>query len=108
MEQQVNAKLDLTLGYLHASTWGLERQLDENLNPPTAAINGNPFFPSVRPISGVGRVLVEQSTAHSTYDGGFVSVKAPITARSTLMANYTLSRTEDDDSSTNLTVQLQP
>jgi len=101
MEQQVNAKLDLTLGYLHDSTWGLERQLDENLNPPTGAVNGNPFFPSVRPISGVGRVLVEQSTAHSTYDGGFVSVKAPITARSTLMANYTLSRTEDDDSSIN-------
>ncbi len=101
VEQQVNAKLDLTLGYLRNSTWGLERQLDENLNPPTGTFNGNPVFPSIRPISSVGRVLVEQSTAHSTYDGGFVSVKAPITARSTLMANYTLSRTEDDDSSTN-------
>jgi hypothetical protein len=101
IEQQVNAKLDLTLGYLYNSTWGLERQLDENLNPPTGTLNGNPVFPSTRPIPGFGRVLVEQSTAHSTYYGGFVSVKAPISARSTLMANYTLSCTEDDNSSTN-------
>jgi hypothetical protein len=101
IEQQLNAKLNLTAGYLHNSTWGLERQLDENLNPPTSTLNGNPVFPSARPIPGVGRVLVEQSTAHSTYDGGFLSVKAPLSARSTLMANYTLSRTEDDDLSTN-------
>jgi hypothetical protein len=101
IERQVSAKLDLTLGYLHNSTWGLERQLDENLNPPTSTLNGNPVFSSTRPLPGTGRVLVEQSTAHSTYDGGFLSVKAPISARSTLMANYTLSRTEDDDSSTN-------
>jgi hypothetical protein len=101
IEKQVNTKLDLTLGYLHNSTWGLERQLDENLNPPTSRLNSNPVFPPIRPIPGIGRVLVEQSTAHSTYDGGFISVKAPISARSTLMANYTLSRTEDDDSSTN-------
>ena len=53
-----------------------------------------------KPISGVGQFLVEQSAAHSTYDGGFLTIKAPINARSTLMANYTVSRTEDDDSST--------
>jgi hypothetical protein len=46
-------------------------------------------------------VLIEQSAAHSTYDGGFLSVKAPISTRSTFMANYTLSLTEGDDSSTN-------
>jgi hypothetical protein len=101
LEQEINTKLEFTAGYLRNSTWGLERQLDENLNPPTGALNGNPIFPSTRPIAGVGRVLVEQSAAHSTYDGGFVSVKAPISARSTLMANYTLSCTIDDDSSVN-------
>ena len=101
IEQEINAKLEVTAGYLRNSTWGLERQLDENLNPPTGTLNGNPVFPSTRPIAGVGRALVEQSAAHSTYDGGFVSVKAPISARSTLMANYTLSRTIDDDSSVN-------
>jgi hypothetical protein len=101
IEQQLNAKFDFTAGYLRNSTWHLERQLDENLNPPTATFNGNPVFPSARPIAGIGRYLVEQSTAHSTYDGGFLTIKAPISARSTLMANYTVSRTEDDDSSTN-------
>jgi hypothetical protein len=101
LEQEINAKLEFTAGYLHNSTWDLERRLDENLNPPTGTLNGNPIFPPTRPIACVGRVLVEQSAAHSTYDGGFVSVKAPISARSTLMANYTLSHTIDDDSSVN-------
>lgn len=101
IEQEINAKLEFTAGYLRNSTWDLERRLDENLNPPTGTLNGNPVFPSTRPIAGIGRVLVEQSTAHSTYDGGFVTVKAPISARSTLMANYTLSRSIDDDSSVN-------
>ncbi|HXC95372.1 MAG TPA: hypothetical protein VNU92_06700, partial [Edaphobacter sp.] len=45
--------------------------------------------------------LVEQSAAHSTYDGGFLTIKAPISARSTIIANYTISRTQDDDSSSN-------
>ncbi len=101
IEQQVNPKLDFTLGFLRDSTWGLERQLDQNLSPPTGSLNGNPVFPSTRPIAGVGRLLIEQSTAHSSYDGGFFTVKAPVTARSTLLASYTLARTQDDDDSTN-------
>ena len=101
IEQQLNAKLEFTAGYLRNSTWHLERQLDQNLNPPTSTLNGNPVFPSTRPIAGVGRFLVEQSAAHSIYDGGFLTIKAPISARSTIMANYTISRTQDDDSSSN-------
>ncbi|HXC96041.1 MAG TPA: TonB-dependent receptor, partial [Edaphobacter sp.] len=50
IEQQLNTKFEFTAGYLHNSTWHLERQLDQNLNPPTAAITGNPVFPSTRPI----------------------------------------------------------
>jgi hypothetical protein len=99
IEQQINAKFEFTAGYLRNSTWALERRLDQNLNPPTATLNGNPVFPSTRPLAGVGRFLVEQSAAHSTYDGGFLTIKAPISARSTIMANYTISRTIDDDSS---------
>jgi Carboxypeptidase regulatory-like domain/TonB dependent receptor len=99
IEQQINAKFEFTAGYLRNSTWALERRLDQNLNPPTAILNGNPVFPSTRPVAGVGRFLVEQSAAHSTYDGGFLTIKAPISARSTIMANYTISRTIDDDSS---------
>jgi hypothetical protein len=99
IEQQINAKLEFTAGYLRNSTWALERRLDQNLDPPTASLDGNPVFLSTRPLAGVGRFLVEQSAAHSTYDGGFLTIKAPISARSTIMANYTISRTIDDDSS---------
>jgi hypothetical protein len=100
VEQQIDPKLDLTFGYLRGGTWGLERRLDENLNAPVGSLNGNPVFPSARPIAGVGRLLVEQSNAHSTYDGGFLNLRAPINARSTLIAAYTLSRNESDDDST--------
>jgi hypothetical protein len=101
LEQQTNPKLDLMLGFIRNSTWSLERRLDENLTLPISSVNGNVVFPSTRPIAGIGRMLIEQSTAHSSYDAGFLSVKATITSRSTLMASYTLARTEDDDDSTN-------
>ncbi len=52
------------------------------------------------PSRAVGRLLVAQSTAHSSYDAGYLSINAPFSRRTTLLANYTLSRTRDDDSST--------
>lgn len=93
-------KLELTGGYIYASTWRLSQQLDQNLAPPTLSANGLPQFLLPRPIAGVGRLLVEQSTAHSSYSGGYLSVNAPFSRRTTLLANYTVSRTRDDDSST--------
>ena len=51
--------------------------------------HGYPLFASVRPIAGVGRLLVEQATSHSSYNGGFASVVAPFSRRTTLLANYT-------------------
>jgi hypothetical protein len=100
LEQHVSAKLSVTTGFLHTSAWRLEQRLDENLLPPTGfSAAGTPIFPSARPLAGVGRLLVEQSTAHSSYNAGFVSVVAPFSRRTTLLANYTLSRTRDDDSS---------
>lgn len=101
VDQKVSPKLEMTAGYVFANSWRLERQLDENLNAPvsfTAA--GTPVFPTVRPIAGVGRLLVIQSTAHSTYDAGYLSLNAPISRRTTLLANYTLAHNRDDDSST--------
>jgi hypothetical protein len=99
IEQQVTKQLGFTAGYLHNSTWGLERQIDQNLNAPVAMLNGNAVFPVARPNPLVGRFLVEQSRAHSNYDGGYLSVKAPLSARSTILANYTMSHAQDDDSS---------
>jgi hypothetical protein len=100
LDRRVSSKLELIGGYIYASSWRLEQRLDENLFPPVAFTPaGTPIFGSSRPIAGVGRLLVEQSTAHSTYNGGYISLNAPISRRTTLLANYTLSRTTDDDSS---------
>jgi hypothetical protein len=100
VDEHISTKLELTIGYIYSSTWRLERQLDENLLAPTISADGTPIFPTARPIEGVGRLLVEQSKAHSNYDGGYLSVNAPLWRRTTVLANYTLSRTRDDDSST--------
>jgi Carboxypeptidase regulatory-like domain len=99
IDDRISSKLALTAGYIYVSTWRLERQLDENLAAPIISANGLPQFLLPRPIAGVGRLLVEQSTAHSSYSGGYLSLNAPISRRTTLLANYTLSRTRDDDSS---------
>ncbi len=101
IDRQLLPKLELTLGYIRNSTWALERRLDDNLAPPSStAGEGTPLFNSPRPLAGFGRVLVEHSDAHSTYDGLSLSANAPFSRRSQLLVNYTLSRTRDDDSST--------
>lgn len=100
LDRRVSSKLEFTAGYIYGSSWRLEQRLDENLFPPIALTPaGTPIFGSSRPIANVGRLLVEQSTAHSSYHGGYISLNAPISRRTTLLANYTLSRTQDDDSS---------
>jgi hypothetical protein len=98
LDQTISPKLTLRAGYLHESTWHLEREIDENLNPPTVNAAGLPIFPATRPITGVGRLLVEQSTAHSTYDSLTLTGIAQITRRSSFTVNYTLAHTRDDDS----------
>ena len=98
VDQTVSPKLTLRGSYLHASTWDLQRVVDENLAPPTVNAAGLPIFLAPRPIAGVGRLLVNQSTAHSSYDGGNVSVISQISRRSQITVNYTLARTHDDDS----------
>ena len=99
VDGRVSEKLELTAGYLRDSSWALERRVDENLSAPVVSADGTPVFPTARPIAAVGRLLVEQSSAHSSYDGGFLTLNAPISRRSQLLVNYTLSRTGDDDSS---------
>ena len=97
LDQTLSPKLTLRAGYLHASTWHLDRRLDENLNPPIFDAAGLPFFPATRPISGVGRLLIEQSSAHSSYNALDLAAIAQISRRSQFTINYTLARTRDDD-----------
>lgn len=99
VEQVMHPKLTMTAGYLHNSTWGLQRRIDTNLNPPTSlSLDGNPVF-GVRPNPTLGRVLINQSEAHSTYDGLLLTFVSQISRRTTVTANYTMSRTRDDDDS---------
>jgi hypothetical protein len=99
LEQTLSPKFTLRAGYLHESTWHLERKLDENLFAPTTSAAGLPVFPAARPIAGVGRFLVEQASAHSTYNAGTLSLAAQLTRRTSFTVNYTYAHTQDDDSS---------
>jgi hypothetical protein len=98
VEQQVNAKTTVTAGYVHNSTWDLQTLLNDNLFPPSFEPTGLPAFPAVRPDPAVGQLLVNRSSAHSTYDGMQVTASLQLPKRSQLNANYTLSRTRDNDS----------
>ena len=101
VDRQVAAKLEVTLGYLHGSTWAAVRRLDENLAAPAVAADGTAVFNAPRPLAGYGRVLVAQSNAHASYDGGFVSLNSQISRRSQLLFNYTLSSTRSDSDEAN-------
>jgi hypothetical protein len=98
VEQQVSKSISLTLGYLHNSTWALQRLLNQNLLPPTTAANGMPVFPVTRPNPAIGEFLVNESNGHSTYDGFTATSIAQFGRRSQLTLNYTLARSRDDGS----------
>lgn len=98
VEEQVVHKLSLSAGYMHSDTWDLQRLLDENLEPPVVAADGYPVFPPSRPNPAIGRLLINESNAHSTYNGLLLTGVLPISRRTTVTANYTFSRTRDDDS----------
>ena len=57
-----------------------------------------PIFPTQRPDPAIGQLLVNDSSAHSSYDGMLVTANFQLPKRSQLMANYTLSRTRDNNS----------
>ena len=69
VEQQFTPKISVTAGYVHNSTWDLQQLLNQNLFPPTYDSSGMPIFPALRPDPTVGQLLVNTSSAHSSYDG---------------------------------------
>jgi hypothetical protein len=99
VEKEITAKVTASAGYLRNSTWDLQRRVDLNLGLPVMTPDGLPVFPVPRPNPSVGRLLVNESTAHSSYDGLLLNGRWQISRRSQVAANYTLSRTRDDDSS---------
>ena len=98
IEQQLTPKISLTAGYVHNSTWDLQQLLNSNLGPPTYDANGLPVFPLTRPNPAIGQLLVNESSAHSTYDGMLLTASFQLPHRSQLTANYTLARARDDNS----------
>jgi hypothetical protein len=98
VERDVTAKLNLAAGYVHNSTWDLQGAVDQNLFPPTVNSVGIPVFPKIRPNPAIGRLLINQSSAHSSYDGLLLTATSQISRRTTIIANYTLSKTLDNDS----------
>lgn len=98
LESAVGTKMVLSLGYVHGSTWSLQRRIDRNLLPPVANATGTPIFPTVRPNPTISRFSVNESSAHSRYDGMTVTATRRMAARLSLQANYTLARSLDDDS----------
>jgi hypothetical protein len=98
VEQQFTPKISVIAAYVHNSTWDLQQLLNQNLFPPTYDASGMPIFPSLRPNPSVGQLLVNTSSAHSTYDGMQLTANLQLPHRSTLSANYTLARARDDNS----------
>lgn len=98
LEQLVGNDLIVSVGYIHNSTWNLQRRLDRNLFAPTINETGMPIFRKERPNPTIGPLSINESSAHSSYDGLVLTATRRFAHRFQLQANYTLSRTLDDDS----------
>jgi len=98
VDHELRRDVVLTIGYIHNSTWALQRRRDRNLFAPTINAQGTPIFPATRPNPTIGWFSVNESTAHSTYDGMTLTVNKRLARRYQFTANYTVSRARDDDS----------
>ena len=98
VEQTIGSDLVFTAGYIHNSTWALQRRRDRNLFAPTINGQGTPIFPTTRPNPNIGWFSVNESTAHSSYDALTLSLTRRFARRYQFAANYTFARNHDDDS----------
>jgi hypothetical protein len=98
LEHKLPNGLTISAGYIHNSTWNLQRRLDRNLFAPTISATGMPIFPKVRPNPSIARFSINESSAHSRYQGLITTLIYPMGRRVSIQANYTLARTLDNDS----------
>src|SRR5262249_23280061 len=98
LDHEFRSDLVLTVGYIHNSTSALQRRSDRNLFAPTINAQGTPIFPTTRPNTTINQLEINESTAHSTYDGMALRLTKRFTRRSQFVANYTFARNRDDDS----------
>lgn len=88
----------MTAGYIHNSTYNLQRRLDRNLFAPTLQASGFPIFPATRPNPRIAQLEINESSAHSSYDALTLSFRRRFAQRFQFEANYTFAKTRDDDS----------
>ncbi|HZS06375.1 MAG TPA: carboxypeptidase regulatory-like domain-containing protein [Blastocatellia bacterium] len=98
IEQRLGTDLVVSLGYVHNSTWNLQRRLDRNLFRPTIDATGLPVFPKTRPNPNFAQIEINESSAHSRYDAAVLTATKRLSRRFQLQANYTLAYNRDDDS----------
>ena len=98
VETAIGDAWSISGGYTRNSTWNLQRRLDQNLFPATFDATGMPIFPTVRPNPSIGPLSVNQSEAHSTYDGFDFVVNHRLSHHLQFQAGYTLAWNRDDES----------
>jgi hypothetical protein len=110
-EQRLGKDLTMSVGFIRNSTWNLQRRFNRNLLPPIPETDPafpiefiGTGYPVFRPFPG-GRIdplidwfSVNESTAHSDYNALTLSLNRRFSRRYSMSANYTFSRTRDDDS----------
>jgi len=98
VEQRISKDMVLTVGYIHNSTYNLQRRVDRNLLPPTLLANGYLQWSATRPNTTIAQLEINESSAHSTYDALTLSLRRRFADRFQFEANYTLANNRDDDS----------
>src|ERR1051326_4678283 len=88
VETALNDAWSISAGYTHNSTWGLQRRLDKNLFPATFDATGMPIFPKVRPNPAIAQFSINESEAHSRYDGFDFTVNKRLSHRLQFQAGY--------------------
>ena len=105
VERQLTSAMSVAFDYVHVNTVHLERIRDANFFPPVVgADNSAPpqqrriFNTSSRPNPNFGRLLSQESSARSNYDGLTLSFNQRFSHHLQFLVNGTLSWNRDDDS----------
>ncbi|HET8891400.1 MAG TPA: carboxypeptidase regulatory-like domain-containing protein [Candidatus Angelobacter sp.] len=98
LETAIGDAWSISGGYTRNSTWSLQRRLDKNLFSATFDATGMPIFPTVRPNPSIGPLSINESEAHSTYDGFDFTVSRRLSHHLQFQAGYTLAWNRDDES----------
>jgi hypothetical protein len=98
VETSIGDAWSISGGYTRNSTWSLQRRLDKNLFPATFDATGMPIFPTVRPNPAIGPLSINESEAHSRYDGFDFTVNRRLSHHLQFQAGYTLAWNRDDES----------